>query len=131
MGRGQNQSNEALGNAFTLPTGAMPPIQLVYPVFGTRPTLYIPPTIAIRSPNDMLFSPLGQYILDYKQPRGFVMPTFSMLNSSSDPYDHMIHYNQAMTLNVINDHLLCKVFLASLQGSELAWFHRLPCNSVN
>ena len=59
------------------------------------------------------------------------MPTFAMFDGSSDPYDHMLHYNQAMTLNAGNDHLLCKVFLASLQGSMLAWFHRLPRNLVN
>ena len=91
----------------------------------------IPPTTAIRSPNDMLFSPLGQHILDYKPPRGFVMPTFAMFDGSSDPYDHMLHYNQAMILNVENDHLLCKVFSISLQGPELAWFHRLLRNSMN
>ena len=59
------------------------------------------------------------------------MPTFSMFDGSSDPYDHMLNYNQAMTMNTGNDHLLCKVFPASLQGAELAWFHRLPRNLVN
>ena len=59
------------------------------------------------------------------------MPTFAMFDGSSDPYDHMLHYNKAMTLNVRNDHLLCKVFSASLQDSTLVWFHRLPRNSVN
>ena len=59
------------------------------------------------------------------------MPTFAMLDSSSDPYDHMLHYIQVMTLNVGNDQLLCKVFQTGLQGSALAWFHGLPCNSMN
>ena len=59
------------------------------------------------------------------------MPTFAMFEDSSDPYDHMLHYNQAMTLNAGNDHLLCKVFSASLQGLALAWFHRLLRNSLN
>ena len=59
------------------------------------------------------------------------MPTFTMFDGSSDPYDHMLHYNQAMTLKARNDQLLCKVFPASLQGSALAWFHKLRRNSVN
>ena len=42
------------------------------------------------------------------------MPTFAMFDDSNDPYDHMLHFNQAMTLNARNDQLLCKVFLASL-----------------
>ena len=70
-------------------------------------------------------------MIDYKPPRGFVMLTFAMFDDSSDPYDHMLHYNQAMTLNAGNNHLLCKVFLASFQGLALAWFHKLPRNSVN
>ena len=59
------------------------------------------------------------------------MPTFAMFNGSNNPYDHMLHYNQAMTLNAGNDHMLCKVFPASLQGSVLAWFHKLPRNLIN
>ena len=131
MGRGHNLPNEVLGNVFTLPTDAIPPRQLVYPTLETGPTLYVLPTIAIRSPNDMLSSPLRQHILDYKPSRRFMMPTFAMFDGSIDPYDQMLHYNQEMTLNARNDHLLCKVFPASLQGHALAWFHRLPHNSVN
>ena len=59
------------------------------------------------------------------------MPTFAMFDGFNDPYDHMLHYNQAMTLNACNDHLLCKVFPASLRGPTLAWFHKLPRNSIN
>ena len=36
-----------------------------------------------------------------------------------------------MTLDIRNDMLLCKVFLASLQGQALSWFHRLPANSID
>ena len=129
--RGQNQPNEVPKNTFTLPTGEMPPMQSVYPTFGTGHALYILPTTTIRSPNDMLSSPLGQHILDYEPLQGFIMPTFAMFDDSCDPYDHMLHHNHAMTLNTENDHLLCKFFPASLQGSALAWFHRLPCNSIN
>ena len=79
----------------------------------------------------MLSSPLGQHILNYEPPRGFVMPSFTMFDGSNDPYDHMLHYNQATTLNADNDRLLCKVFPASLRGPALAWFHKLPRNSIN
>ena len=43
----------------------------------------------------------------------------------------MLHYNQAMILNAGNDRLLCKVFPAGLRGPALAWFHKLPRNSIN
>ena len=59
------------------------------------------------------------------------MTSFTMFDDSNDPYYHMLHYNQEMTLNVNNDRLLCKVFQSSLQGPVLSWFHKLPRNSIN
>ena len=85
----------------------------------------------IQGPYHMLSSPLGQHIFDYEPPRGFVIPLFAMYDGSSDPYDHMLHFNQAMILNAEDDRLLCKVFPASLKGPALAWFHKLPRGSIN
>ena len=85
----------------------------------------------VRGPYDMLSSPLGEHILDYEPPRGFVIPLFAMYDDSSDPYDHMLHFNQAMILQAGNDRLLWKVFPASLKGPALAWFHKLPRRSLN
>ena len=59
------------------------------------------------------------------------MLAFTMFNGSKDPYDYLLYYNQAMTLNVGNDRLLCKVFPASLRGPMLAWFYKLPRNAIN
>ncbi|XP_034704072.1 uncharacterized protein LOC117928268 [Vitis riparia] len=42
-----------------------------------------------------------------------------------------MHYHQLMTLDIGNDMLLCKVFLASLQGQTLSWFHQLPTNLID
>ena len=85
----------------------------------------------VRGLEDMLSSPLGQHILSYKPPRGFVILSFSMYDGSSDPYDHMLHFNQAMILNAGNDRLLCKVFPTSLKGPALTWFHKLPRRYIN
>ena len=69
------------------------------PCFSTGLALYIPLAATIRILDDIL-----------RAARGFVIPTFTMFDSSTDPYDHMLHYNQAMNLNAGNDLLLCKVF---------------------
>ena len=114
-----------------LPAGTMPLMPLVHLSFHTGPTFYMPPTTLICILDDMLSSPLGQHILDYKLLRRFAIPTFATFDGSAYLYDHMIHYNQAMILNVDNNRLLCKVFLASLQGPALAWFHKLPRNLIN
>ena len=59
------------------------------------------------------------------------MLSFAMYDGSSDPYDHMLHFNEAMILNTGDDRFLCKVFLATLKGQNLAWFHKLPRGSIN
>ena len=79
----------------------------------------------------MLSSPLGRHILDYELPHGFFISAFTMFDRSTDLYDNMLHYNQALTLNAGNDLLLCKVFPISLRGPALAWFHKLLQNSIN
>ena len=58
----------------------------------------------------MLSSPLRQHILDYEPPREFAILAFTTFDGSTDPYNHILHYNQAMILNAGNDLLLCKVF---------------------
>ena len=131
LGKRQNRPYQALGNASILPKSKMPPMPLVHPAFGTGPTFYMMLGALIRRPNDMLSSLLRQHILDYEPPHGFVIPAFATFDGFIDPYDHMLHYNQAMILNVGDDRLLCKVFSASLRGPALAWFHKLPHNSIN
>ena len=106
--------------------GGMPP-QFLPAQYPPHATFYLP----IRGPHNMLSPPLGQHILDYEPPCGFVIPPFSMYDGSFDPYDHMLHFNQAMILNAGNDRLLCKVFPTSLKGPALAWFHKLPRGSLN
>ena len=70
----QNQPVSALGNMSVLPegvvppvlpAGTMPPMPLVHPALGIGQTFYMPPAALIHRPDDMLFSPLGQHILDY------------------------------------------------------------------
>ncbi|RVX14217.1 hypothetical protein CK203_011127 [Vitis vinifera] len=81
--------------------------------------------------DDMLSTPFCSHIIHYEPPRGFLVPKFSTYDGSSDPFDHIMHYRQLMTLDIGNDALLCKVFPTSLQGQTLSWFHRLPPNSVD
>ena len=98
---------------------------------GVPPTQNAASYPPVRGSYDMLSSPLGQHILYYEPPRGFVISLFAMYDGSSDPYDHMLHFNKAMILNTGNDRLLCKVFPASLKGPALAWFHKIPRGSLN
>ncbi|XP_034709682.1 uncharacterized protein LOC117932517 [Vitis riparia] len=79
----------------------------------------------------MLSTSFCSHIVHYEPPREFLVPKFSTYDGSSDPFDHIMHYRQLMTLDIGNDALLCKVFPASLQWQTLSWFHRLPPNFVD
>ena len=112
--------------------GGFPPLRpSMYPPYGAAPTPQMISPSAVRGPQDMLSTPLGQHILDYDPPHGFSILPFAMYDGSSDLYDPMLHYNQAMILRAGDDRLLCKVFPASLKGPALAWFHKLPRGSIN
>ena len=130
-GRRQYRSGQAPRNQLALTLGTLPLALPSHPAFGTVPTFYVPLVTLIRRPDDILSSPLGQHILDYEPPRGFIIPAFTTFIGSTDPYDYMLHYNQVMTLNASNDRLLCKVFPASLRGPVLSWFHKLPRYLIN
>ena len=95
------------------------------------PIPFMPVPTVVQRPEDMLLSSLGQHILSYEPPHGFTTPPFAMYDGSFDPYDHMVHFNQAMILSAGNDRLLCKVFSTSLKGPALAWFHKLSRGSIN
>ena len=129
--RGRTNHFKPPRNALILPTGTMSSMPPVHLTFGAGQTFYTQPAALIWGLDDMLFSPIGQHILNYEPPYRFVMPTFTIFDGFNDPYDHMLYYNQVMTLNTGNDCLLCKVFLASLRGHALGWFHKLPRNLIN
>ena len=69
-------------------------------------------------------------ILNQEAPPHFALPKFQMYDGLSDPFDHLIHYQQIMTLQTGNDALQCKVFPSTLAGPALSWFHRLAPNLV-
>ncbi|XP_034674344.1 uncharacterized protein LOC117905555 [Vitis riparia] len=108
----------------------VPPHQAVRQV-GRNPPNEPPIGSISKRLDDMLSTPFCSHIIHYEPPRGFLVPKFSTYDRSSDPFDHIMHYRQLMTLNIGNDLMLCKVFPASLQGQTLSWFYRLPPNSVD
>ena len=129
--RERRHSKRAPKNMPTWLGGATPSLPFGYPTFEAAPVLYILVPTIVRGLEDMLSSPLGQHILSYEPPCDFSIPPFAMYDNSSNPYDHMLRFNQAMILSAGNDRLLCKVFPASLKGPTPAWFHKLPRGSIN
>ena len=127
----RRQSEQALENVPVWHRGATPSLPFIYPTFGAALAPHMPTSTVVRGPENMISSPLGQHILSYEPPRGFVILSFAMYDGSYDPYDHMLHFNRAMILNAGDDRLLWKVFLASWKGLALAWLYKLPQRSIN
>ena len=127
----RRQSKRAPENILAWLRGVAPSLPFGYPAFEATPIPYMPVPTAVRGPEDMLSSLLVYHILNYEPPHGFAIPSFAMYDGSSDPYNHMLHFNQAMILSAGNDRILCKVFNASLKEPTLAWFYKLTIGSVN
>ena len=125
------QSERAPENIPAWLGGPAPSHPFGYPAFGALPIPYMPVPTTVRGPEGMLSSPIGQHILNYEPRHDFAIPPFAMYDGSSDPYDHVLHFNQAMILSARNYRLLCKVFPTSLKGPALAWFHKRPRGSIN
>ena len=87
--KARKEVDQAPGNSPVLPAGMMPQMSFIHPAFDTGSIFYMPSTALIRRLDDMLSSPLGQHILDYEPPRGFVILAFATFNGSIDPYDHI------------------------------------------
>lgn len=63
--------------------------------------------------DDMFSTLFSPHIINYEPPRGFVVPKFTMNNGMSDPFDHIMHFRNLMTLDIGNGALMCKVIPAS------------------
>ena len=97
-------SELALEHMPTRVVGMAPQFLPMQHLYGVPPALNAASYPLVRGPYDMLSSPLGQD-MDYEPPRGFFIPPFAMYDDSSDLYDHMFPFNQAMILNAGNDRL--------------------------
>ena len=69
-------------------------------------------------------------ILNQKASSHFSLPKFHMYNGLQDPFNHLLHNQQIITLRMGNDALLCKVFPSSLASLALSWFHSLALTSM-
>ena len=65
--------------------GMAPPLPFMYPTFGAALAPQLVSFTTVRGLEDILSSPLGQHILSYDHPHGFVIPLFAMYDGSFDP----------------------------------------------
>ncbi|RVW15550.1 hypothetical protein CK203_077738 [Vitis vinifera] len=68
--------------------------------------------------DDMLSTPFCSHIIHYEPPRGFLVPKFSTYDGSSDPFDHIIHYRQLMTLDIVLSDAFVGQYLCSARHKK-------------
>ncbi|XP_026378642.1 uncharacterized protein LOC113273088 [Papaver somniferum] len=77
-------------------------------------------------------SPFIEEIRWFRPPVNFVQPQFKELfdGKSSDPVEHVQHFQASMSLWGYNDEFLCNTFPVTLTGKTLTWFSQLESNSI-
>ncbi|KAH7859659.1 hypothetical protein Vadar_003868 [Vaccinium darrowii] len=78
----------------------------------------------------LVLSPFSPEIESLDPPKGFSLPKFTSYDGKGDPYSHISHFRQMMTLYSRNDTLMCKVFPSSLGEAGLRWFDKLEAESI-
>ena len=55
--------------------------------------------------NDMMTMSFDQHIMMYEPPRGYTIPKFVMYDCTYDPFNHLMHYQKMMAVDIDNDEL--------------------------
>lgn len=79
-------------------------------------------------------TPLTRRIIEVSPPSKVSFPYFVLFNRMTDTNDHIVRYHDTMiTFEIPRDKLeamLCKLFLTSLIGHALSWYHSLQSGSI-
>ncbi|CAB4286071.1 unnamed protein product [Prunus armeniaca] len=97
-------------------------------VRGYKPQ--IPTELALEAAKRICKSPFTEDILKAKKPVKFTQPKFKLFEGTTDPIEHIYHFQQQMVLKGDDEALLCKLFPSSLSGSALIWFRQLKPRSI-
>lgn len=79
----------------------------------------------------LVLSPFIDAVKNARPPNNFTAPKFNQYYpKTGDAVAHLIHYQQMMYLNHVDDPLMCKMFPSSLRTLGLLWFNKLPSRSI-
>ncbi|GMH19400.1 hypothetical protein Nepgr_021241 [Nepenthes gracilis] len=80
---------------------------------------------------DLDRSPFIAEILSRPLPSKFKMPSLDLYDGGSDPVDHLDHFRTHLSLQGLEDSVMCRCFPLTLKGDARIWFHHLPSGSVS
>ncbi|CAN6678855.1 unnamed protein product [Malus baccata var. baccata] len=84
-----------------------------------------PAELALEAARGIRKSLFTEDILKTKKPAMFTQPKFRLFEGTTDPVEHIYHFQQQMELEGDDEALLCKLFPSSISGSSLTWFRQL------
>ncbi|CAN6720226.1 unnamed protein product [Malus baccata var. baccata] len=85
--------------------------------------------LALETARGIRKSPFTEDILKAKKPAKFTQLKCRLFEGTTDPVEHIYHFQQQMTLERDDEALLCKLFPSSLSGSSLTWFRQLKSST--
>ncbi|KAF5187862.1 Retrovirus-related pol polyprotein from transposon opus, partial [Thalictrum thalictroides] len=74
--------------------------------------------------------PLHEDLLLQEPPQHFIPPKFNLYDGSGDPLDYILQFKTNMALWPKCKDIFACLFQASLKGSAMDWYHRLPERSI-
>ncbi|KAM2080622.1 hypothetical protein ACFX1T_034373 [Malus domestica] len=89
-----------------------------------------PAELALEAARGIRKSSFTEDILKAKKPAKFTQPKFRLFEGTTDPVEHIYHFQQQMALEGDNEAFMCKLFPSSLSGSSLTWFRQLKSRSI-
>ncbi|CAL8996864.1 unnamed protein product [Prunus brigantina] len=89
-----------------------------------------PAELALEAAKGICKSPFTEDILKAKKPVKFTQPKFKLFEGTTDPIEHIYHFQQQMVLGGDEEALLCKLFPSCLSRSTLIWFRQLKPRSI-
>ncbi|CAH9133280.1 unnamed protein product [Cuscuta epithymum] len=76
-------------------------------------------------------TPFTTRIMAYPLPIGFKAPHVKAYSGTSDPQEHLSRYYANMIMIGASEEIICRCFLATLEGTACEWFNSLPHGSID
>lgn len=75
-------------------------------------------------------TPFTPSIMDAPLPRYFRLPSIKAYTGTSNPQVHMTRYKASMVMIEVDDAVMCRAFLSTLDGMTQKWFNTLLDGSI-
>ncbi|VFQ79936.1 unnamed protein product [Cuscuta campestris] len=76
-------------------------------------------------------TPFSKRIMSCPLPDNFKTPQVKAYNGTTNPQDHLARFRANVVMYAYPEEIKCRCFLATLEGQDCEWFHKLPKGSID